>query len=191
MKITSIYDKYFQKSKIFLYPLLDIKRGTSVVPQETYIAWNEQIKPEDMKLVTLYSRRDDTMYKNFEEKVLLKHPRLTDYWIIDENKAVLIFDFQDIDWDWNHFLDGNYSLISVPIKNKIKHFFQKNSGNALYVDSYLYPSKFFETYANILDVEVSLLKEVGELCDKPNISKETLLLQKANLENIENSKINY
>ena len=191
MKITSIYDKYFQKSKIFLYPLLDIKRGTSVVPQETYIAWNEYIKPEDMKLVTLYFRRDDTMYKNFEEKVLLKHPRLTDYWTINEKKAVFVFDFQDIDWDWNHFLDGNYSLISVPIKNKIKQFFQKNSGNALYVDSYLYPSKFFKTYAEILDVHVNLLKSVGELCDKPNIKKETLLLEKANLENIENSKINY
>ena len=91
MKITSIYDKYFQKSKIFLYPLLDIKRGTSVVPQETYIAWNEYIKPEDMKLVTLYFRRDDAMYKNFEEKVLLKHPRLTDYWTINDKKVVFVF----------------------------------------------------------------------------------------------------
>ena len=103
MRITSLYDKYFQKSKIFLYPLLDIKRGTSVVPQETYIAWNEHIKPEDMKLVTLYRTREDTMYKNFEDKVLLKHSRLTDYWAIDKTTSVFVFDFQDIDWDWSHF----------------------------------------------------------------------------------------
>ena len=79
----------------------------------------------------------------------------------------------------------------MPIKNKIKNFFQKNSGNALYVQSYLYPSKFYDTYAEILEVEVSLLKSVGQLCDKPNLKKETLILEKANLENIDNSKINY
>jgi len=191
MKITSIYDKYFQKSKIFLYPLLDIKRGTSVVPQETYIAWNEHILPEDMKLVTLYSRRDDALYKNFEEKVLLKHSRLTDYWIIDKTKIVFVFDFQDLDWDWEHFLNGNYSLLSLKIKDKIQNFFQKNSGNALYVDSYLYPNKYYHTYANILNVDIQLLKSVGELCDKANLEKETLILEKANLENIDNSKINY
>lgn len=191
MKITSIYDKYFQKSKIFLYPLLDIKRGTSVVPQETYIAWNEYIKPEDMKLVTLYTRRDDTMYKNFEEKVLLKHPRLTDYWIVNEKKAVFVFDFQDTNWDWEHFINGSYSLLSLKTKDKIQNFFQKNSGNALYVESYLYPDRHFKTYANILNVDDNLLKSVGELCDIPDLKKETLLLQKANLENIENSKINY
>ena len=51
--------------------------------------------------------------ENFEEKVLLKHPRLTDYWIINEEKAVFVFDFQDTNWDWEHFLNGNYSLIKL------------------------------------------------------------------------------
>jgi hypothetical protein len=57
MVINSIYRKYFQKSKIFLYPLLDIRRGTSVVPEETYVAWDDKYAPEDMKLVCVYHHR--------------------------------------------------------------------------------------------------------------------------------------
>ncbi len=43
---------------------------------------------------------------------------------------------------------------------------------------------------NIHDGKLGL-KDVGELCDKPDLKKETLILEKANLENIDNSKINY
>jgi hypothetical protein len=34
-------------------------------------------------------------------------------------------------------------------------------------------------------VNVELLKEVGELCDKPDLNKENLVLEVADLENIE------
>ena len=54
MPIKSIYAKYFQKSKMFLYPLLGIKKGVDIVPSETYITWGNSIKPEDMKLICLY-----------------------------------------------------------------------------------------------------------------------------------------
>ena len=70
MKINALYRKYFQKSKIFLYPLLDIKRGTSVVPSHTFVAWNDTYKPEDMKLICLYETRLDKEYINFEKNVL-------------------------------------------------------------------------------------------------------------------------
>jgi len=191
MKITSLYDKYFQKSKIFLYPLLDIKRGTSVVPQETYVAWNDYISSEDMKLVAIYKARKDIMYKNFINKTLLKHPRLVEHWIINDEDVVFVFDFCDLEDDWYYFTQGKYSKISNPTKRKVCNFFEKNSGNHLYVNSYLYPVNHFKNYAKILDVGVSLLKSVGELCDKPDLRKETLILEKANLENIDNSKINY
>ena len=54
----------------------------------------------------------------------------------------------------------------------------------MYVHSFLYPNKWYERYAELLGVEPNLLKEVGELCDKPDFDKETLLIQVANLENI-------
>jgi hypothetical protein len=48
----------------------------------------------------------------------------------------------------------------------------------------LFPDKFYEQYASILNVDVSLLKTVGELCTKPDLEKETLLIIVENLENI-------
>ena len=60
MAIKAIYKKYFQKSKIFIYPLL-IKKGAKYIPSETYLSLNDVIKPEDKKLVCNYpvSKTDD------------------------------------------------------------------------------------------------------------------------------------
>ena len=59
MSIKTIYKKYFQKSKIFIYPLLDIKRGSPSVPTETYISWKENYNSEDIKLICLYKTTND------------------------------------------------------------------------------------------------------------------------------------
>ena len=96
MVINSIYVKYFQKSKIFLYPLLGIKRGSSVTPVETYISWGDKYSSEDTKLICLYDKREDSEYKKFENNVLLKHTRLYDYVIYDD-QSVFVFDFQEVD----------------------------------------------------------------------------------------------
>ena len=184
MGINALYKKYFQKSKIFLYPLLDIKRGTSVVPEETYLSWENTLTPEDMKLICVYHTRTDVEYINFEKNVLLKHSRLCDY-VWAREKTIFTFDFSDLEYNWFHLVYGRYSKLDYDIKRKILNFFDTKSGNYLYVSSYLFPEKHFETYANLLGVSTELVKSVGELCDKPNLDKENLVLQVADLENIE------
>ena len=96
----------------------------------------------------------------------------------------VIFNFSDISDDWNNFLNGKYSKISIGTKRRILEFFDKKSGNYAYVESYLFPEKHFETYARILGVDVNMLISVGELCDKPDLDKENLLIEVADLENI-------
>jgi len=184
MVINALYKKYFQKSKIFLYPLLDIKRGTSVVPDETYLGWDTHVTPEDMKLVCVYHTRTDVEYVNFEKNVLLKHTRLSDY-VVSGDKTVFTFDFSDLEKDWFHIAYGRYSKVSNDIKRKILGFFDPKTGNYVYVTSYLYPEKHFQTYADLLGVNVEVIKSVGELCDKPDLDKENLVLEVANLEIIE------
>lgn len=184
MVINTLYSKYFQKSKIFLYPLLGIRRGTSVVPSETYLRWNDTYTPEDMKLICLYETRSDSEYKNFETNVLLKHTRLHDYKVINKEQSVFVFDFSDLKEDWNHLINGRYSKLSRKTKEKILGFFEQYSGNYVYINSYLNPENWFERYAEILDVDKKLIEEVGELCDKPDLEKECLLIAVANLENI-------
>ncbi len=184
MVIDALYRKYFQKSKIFLYPLLGIKRGTSVVPRETYVSWNNTVHSEDMKLVCVYECRQDQEYLQFEKKVILKHNRLVDLVKVDAQTLVVTFNFSDLSTDWMNFLNGKYSKIDLNTKRKILDFFDKKSGNYAYVESYLFPEKHYETYAKILGVDADMLKSVGELCDKPNLEKESLLIEVADLENI-------
>lgn len=184
MPVKSIYTKYFQKSKVFLYPLLGIKRGVKIVPSETYLAWNDSIKTEDMKLVCLYHPKTrDYDFLEYEKKVLLKHNRLNDIQIIDLQNKLFVFDFSDLKDDWSHFINGHYSKMSKETKDKILSFFEKNSGNYIYMKSYLMPDKYFSDYAECLGVDAETLKSVGELCNKPDLEKETLIMKAANLEN--------
>jgi hypothetical protein len=184
MVINSIYRKYFQKSKIFLYPLLDIKRGTNIVPEETYLSWNDEYVPEDIKLICKYDIKGDKDYSKFESSVLLKHNRLLDYIKVSDEEAIFIFDFSDFSNDWNYFINGKYSQMNISTKNKILDFFDKKSGNYAYVNSYLFPEKYYTTYAELLNCSEELLISVGELCSKPDFEKEKLLIKVANLENI-------
>jgi hypothetical protein len=182
MVIDALYRKYFQKSKIFLYPILGIKRGTSVVPSETYVSWNEKVSSEDMKLVCVYHPRKDQEYVSFEKNVLLKHNRLHDFVKVNDETLVVVFDFSDLSLDWMLFINGKYSQIDIKLKRKILEFFDKKSGNYAYVESYLFPEKHFETYAAILHVSTEFLESVGELCDKPDLEKECLMIKVADLE---------
>jgi hypothetical protein len=182
MPIKSVYSKYFQKSKVFLYPLLGIKRGSKIIPSETYIAWNNEIKTEDMKLVCLYHPNDTDDYLKYEKEVLLKNTRLYNIKEIDEHNKLFIFDFADIKDDWKNFINGKYSKISENLQNIILEFFEKNSANYIYMKSYLKPDRYFEDYAECLGVESEMLALVGELCGKPDLEKETLITKEVKKE---------
>ncbi len=186
MPIKSIYTKYFQKSKMFLYPLLGIKKGVKVVPSETYLAWDPYYIPVDMKLICLYHPQDTKEYDKFEKQTLLKNNRLVDIKTIDNNNKLFIFDFADLKDDWSMFLDGKYSKINPKTKEKILFFFPETSANYVYMRSYLYPKAFFKDYADILDVDENFLSSIGELCNIPDIKKETLIVK----ESLEKNKNN-
>ena len=40
---------------------------------------------------------------------------------------------------------------------------------------FLTPSDGFDDYAKFLDIDVKTLEEIGELCSKPDLEKETLV----------------
>jgi hypothetical protein len=184
MGLKTIYSKYFQKSKVFIYPLLGIKRGNSVIPVETYICWDGHYTSEDMRLICLYDTKDSPDYRKFESTILAKHTRLVDF-VKNNEQSIFVFDFSDLEESWDHFVNGKYSKLSANTKNKILKFFDKNSGNYAYMYSYLMPEKHFERYADILGVDEEFLRKVGELCNKPDIEKETLVFEIADLDNLD------
>jgi hypothetical protein len=86
--------------------------------------------------------------------------------------------------DWDYILSGKYSKIKKETKTTILGFFERYSGNYIYIYSYLHPEKWFERYAEILVVEKDLLEKVGELCNIPDMDKENLTIKIGDLEKI-------
>jgi len=178
-RIKSLYREYFQKSRVFLYPVLDIKRGNSIIPLNTYIACEGLgIEPKDGKLITVYQYRTDHEYQVFENEKL-KGNKLFEKLVLINNRSeiVYIFNFGVFSKDWEYVIAGKYSKLSIPFKRKIKDFFRQSGNNYVYIESFLHPEKYFALYSELLNVQMHTLKEVGELCSPPEIEKETLLAE--------------
>lgn len=189
MIINDLYKKYFQKSKIFMYPLLGIERG-NVAPEEVYFSIRDTYKPDDKKLVLVYNPIMDLKYESFKEGRLVNHKLLHERLEDQNGNDIFVFDMSSYATDWDLFMLGKYSQMSLKIRNQILNFFEKNSGNYIYVNSFLFPEKWFNRYAEILDVPEILLKEVGELCDIPNLEKEQFnLILKEECHNLMDKKL--
>jgi len=155
-----------------MYPLLGIERG-NIAPEEVYFSINGKIRPEDRKLICVYDPNSDESFSTFKKERLVNHLLLCDQMTNDNGHELFIFDMTSFAKDWDNFLEGTYSKISDEVKTLIQDFFEKNSGNYIYINSFLYPEKWHKRYAEILDVPVSLLAEVIELTDKPDFERET------------------
>ena len=89
-----IYTDYFQKSKVFLYPLVGIKKGIRFVPTETYTDW-DQINSK-YKLFCLYETPKDEKEKKMFDIFLDLHLKnlesFDQYFIISKKYILCSFD---------------------------------------------------------------------------------------------------
>lgn len=179
--IERLYTKYFQKSRSFLFPAVGIKKTANFSPSGTYISLDGLIRPEDVKLICAYREDSSEGYKMFEEQMLLSNPLFSQVLQIRDYK-LYVFDFQTYTDDWFNFIMGKYSKLSVVLKRAIKTYYGESSDEYRYIESYLYPEKYFEVYAKLLDVDISTLKKIGELCDSCDLEKENLKIPVEDLE---------
>lgn len=190
----NIYKKYFQKSKIFLYPLLGIKKGITFVPNETYMSWDNLYTINDNKLILLYKISIDKLidYNLFEENHLKKNKKYIGTINLKKTKTkielVVIFNLNMFKVDINKLINGQYSKMSFKSKEIITKFFGENDKIAEYVESYLYPTYWHEDYAELLDVNINHIENVHELCDLPDLEKECF---KYKIKNVKEFKKNF
>lgn len=184
--IESLYTKYFQKSRSFLFPALGIKRTAHFSPAGTYISMEGLIEPEDVKLVCAYKEDSSEGFKIFEEQMLTTNPLFEQVMHIRDYN-IYIFDFQSYTDDWFNFILGKYSKLSPVLKRAIKAYYGDKSNEYQYIESFLHPEKHFETYAKLLDVDVKILKSIGELCDPCDMEKEKLKIPVEDLEMLQKS----
>lgn len=171
-KLVQPYKRYFQKSKAFLYPALGIRRGAPVVPEQTYISWRDRISAKDKKLIVVYELTGSNLYEHFERNTLLRHPLFEDFYMCEELRGVYVFSFKTMSEDWDHFIQGEYSLLSVSLKGKIRTYFGPVSNEYAYMDSFLYPNKYYDTYAELLGLDREILEAGVELADPFDPKKE-------------------
>ena len=177
-----LYREYFQKSKVFIYPLLGIKKGVRFVPIQTYMSWNGYYTQDMNKFLCLYNVKDDKAFENFEKLYLQTHNDYDEYHKIDDENHLYIFDMSRYSKDLKLFYRGQYSEFSQRTKNLISNFFGEKGTIAEYIESYLYPEHYYEVYAELLNVDVDTLMNVKELCDKPDLQKEDLKKDFVNVE---------
>lgn len=122
---------------------------------------------------------EETAWDKYETEVIASNRR---FLAVHETSDEFIYTFDLADWskDWDNFVKGRYSLMSSKAKDLIKDY-RWNSltlieRRKLYC--YLYPNEenCFKDFAEDLEVPIEDLKEVKELCSKPNLKLETYIL---------------
>ena len=179
--IDSLYTKYFQKSRAFLFPALGIKRTSKFAPSGTYLSVEGLVSPEDVKLVCSFPDDDSEEFKTFERHFLLSNPMFAKVVPIKGYKLYL-FDFKVYREDWKYFLRGKYSKLSTSLKRAIRNYYGEESSEYKYIETFLYPHKYFNTYSKLLDVNIKTLQDIGELCDPCNLDRENLKIPSEDLE---------
>lgn len=175
--IKSLRKEYFQKSQVFLYPFLKIPKGNKYVPVNTYTSWVEGINLSDKKFLCVYALQSTEEFYKFENKYLLTNPLFENFYLLDNNHGVFIFDYQKFSVNYDKLIASKYSKMTEDFKQVIIEFFKTNDINNVafhHVNSYLYPDLYFGRYADLLSVDKDVLIKVGELCPPFNSEKETL-----------------
>jgi len=181
MRITSLQGYYNQKSRLFLYPLLGIKKGSSVTPIETYMSWANVYSTKDCRLICNYHKRKDQEFKIFEEKFLIGNTNYENHYELEDGSYAYIFDFTEFKTDYQKVVTGRYSQLSFEHKQKVADFVKSHRIHHARILSYLDPSSFYEDYAELYATSVERLKRVGELCNPPDLTKENLGVLKKNI----------
>ena len=105
-----------------------------------------------------------------------------DYLELSDNKVIYIFNlFKNYKSDYDRFIKGNYSQLSLGAKVLILDFFGEADKAGEYIHTFLSPEESFKAYADYFDIEEEVLFKIGELCSIPDMVKETLIDNKHSL----------
>jgi hypothetical protein len=174
--IDNLPKKYIQKSMLFLYPQLRLPSRARYKPIESYTGLNNDIHPAGGALILLYKKYNSKTFFQFEVKQLLSNKYFMDRFE-NNDYYVYVFNLSHLKSSYDYFLAGKYSKFSEEAKVPILDYYSDGDIMTEYIESYLYPELYYDEYSKILNVEESDLEQVTELCDKPDLKKETLTLQ--------------
>ena len=170
-QINEPYSKYFQKSMVFLFPLAGIPLHDEIKPLKSYLIVPGLVELDSPELILEFEKSQEL--NQFLNPIIARSSRLKKIDGLSE-RLYLHVDLSQYDEQYKHFLQGKYSCFDPKVKQQILNFHTNNKANLAYIHSFLFPERYFAHYAKLFDVTEDVLREVGELIDKPNFLNETL-----------------
>jgi hypothetical protein len=168
------FKTYIQRSRLFLYPILEIPFDSLIKPVMTYLATDKDNIGEVQSIILKYKQENTEEYYKFRND-LLEHPRFDKHKVLIKYD-IITFNLSDYKDDIQFLIQGKYSMFSEELKRKIKMFYNEKELGASIIDSYLYPEKYHKYYADYYSVSVDVMKEAHETFGPPLMSKEIIKL---------------
>lgn len=157
----------------FRLPVGKYHQKAAFTPEQTYLSWQGFYEMCDNRLICIYQKGSDLIrWAGFRNTVIGKNPffEFCDE-PANENYAVVTFNLDPRQESFQAIASGKYSKILPDMKSLILMCHGINTGEHAYMESFLYPEKFTDVYADLYDVRKEFLVQVGELIDKPNAER--------------------
>jgi len=179
--IDDVYPTYFQKSRLFLTPLIGFKKDKFNLPKNSYVLWENKYSLKDRKFILEYKKTNNTLFKIFEDTYLIS-TELFEYKFEYEDSWYYVYDLSEHSEIYDKVVQSKYSELPSSYKKVIlKHIGKAYKKSYEYASTYLYPKSYYRDYAKLLSVNnkdfeklVEILKENVELCDTIDLEKENL-----------------
>lgn len=123
-----------------------------------------------------YTKDVENSWDNYYSDYIFSNPLFLNSHETDD-EYIYTFDLSDWKFDWDNFLIGRYSKLSQSAKDRILRYrwndLKNSERNKMHC--YLYPMKeeCLRSFAEDLQISIEDLKEVRELCSKPDFRLET------------------
>jgi hypothetical protein len=171
-----LYDTYIQKSRLFCYSVTGIKKGSEFIPQECYMALEGFYEMKDCRLIVYYMECNKPGFENYATSNLMKKPLFEKTIRLNSKESLFVFNFQEHHADWTKIINGKYSQLSEAYKLKIENYFSSCPENKLVLHKVLNPEAYYDGFASLIDVDPNIIRDVGEVMDKPHPELEKLYL---------------
>jgi len=158
---------YVQKSRAFLWPLLNLK----VQPVETYLKFGELNNTGESRIliVLFYNGAED--YQKYKSEI--ENHKCYDFTFVDDDFDLVTFNFYSMRDDFDKILNGQYSKIS----HDYKLYMSALETNPIILKC-LEPESNYKEIAELLEVSPEEL-EGRELLSPPNFEEETIFVRPA------------
>lgn len=177
------YPEYFQKSTFFLYPLLGLNKVMTIVPINTFLSLEGKHSIGDQLLFCLFHHKKEVRHEQFERVCVKTNEHyIESIELMDPDYVLHVFDISFLKDDLDKFMEGHYSKISDARKYEILRSYNPSNVVHTIMNSFLFPSQHYSSFAELLNVPEDLLIEIVELASPFDPIKENCTIPLLNLE---------